>query len=172
MNFVSRTCGASSSIRGPGYKQNLAAAVGLTGVSDAAFPAFTIPGYATLGNPAAVFRFQTPILDRQFLDSLSWSKGRHALKFGAEYRAGANDEIRDRSSAGNFYDQPADHELARVWPTPETRSQVFCSGEVNCGSVQVSDKIRTRASYWAFYVQDDWRVTGDSTLNYGFAMGG
>src|SRR5262249_45581325 len=43
----------------------------------------------------------------------------------------------------------------------------FLLGEVNAGSVQVSDLIRTRAAYWAFYAQDDWRVTNRLTLNYG-----
>src|SRR5204863_9435539 len=90
----------------PGYKENLAASLGLTGVSDAAFPAFTIPGYATLGNPSAVFRFQTPIVDQQVLDSVSWYRGKHAFKFGVEFRGGANDEIRDRASAVNFTISP------------------------------------------------------------------
>ena len=57
----------------PGLGDNLAAKIGLTGVTDAAFPAFTIPGYgvpagfvagnvtvpntgAALGNPTAVYR--------------------------------------------------------------------------------------------------------------------
>jgi Carboxypeptidase regulatory-like domain/TonB-dependent Receptor Plug Domain len=149
----------------PGFKENLAAAVGLMGVSDAAFPAFTIPGYATLGNPTAVFRFQTPIVDQQWLDSVSWSKGRHALKFGAEYRAGANDEIRDRSSAGNFTISPLMTSLPGVANTGNALAS-FLLGEVNSASVQVSDKIRTRAAYWAFYFQDDWRVNSDLTLNY------
>jgi len=51
---------------------------------------------------AAVSRFQTPILDRQVLESVSWSKRRHAFKFGGEFRGGANDEIRDRGSSGNL----------------------------------------------------------------------
>ncbi len=88
-----------------GQGENLAATIGLTGVSDAAFPAFMIPGYgvpagtspasdgsntgAALGNPTAVSRFQTPILDQQILDALSWSHGTHAFKFGGEYPASA-----------------------------------------------------------------------------------
>jgi hypothetical protein len=40
-------------------------------------------------------------------------------------------------------------------------------GEVNAGSVQISDLIQTRAAYWALYAQDDWRVTDRLTLNYG-----
>ena len=78
-------------------------------MSDAAFPAFTIPGYAQRsGNRrrGTSYRFQTPILDQQILESLSWYRGKHAFKFGAEYRAGANDEIRDRGSAGNFTISP------------------------------------------------------------------
>jgi Carboxypeptidase regulatory-like domain/TonB-dependent Receptor Plug Domain len=150
----------------PGYQQNLAATLGLNGVSDAAFPAFTIPGYATLGNPTAVFRFQTPIVDQQLLDSLSWTRGKHAYKFGAEFRAGANDEIRDRGSAGNFTITPLITGLPGVSGTGNALAS-FLLGEVNAASIQVSDKIRSRASYLSFYAQDDWRVTPNLTLNYG-----
>jgi len=159
----------------PGFGDNLAAKIGLTGVSDAAFPAFTIPGYgvpagfvagnvtvpntgAALGNPTMVYRLQTPIVDQQFLEALSWYRGRHALKFGVEYRAGANDEIRDRGSAGNFTVSPlrTGNSLAS-----------FLLGEVNAASIQVSDKIPSRASYLALYAQDDWRVSDRLTVNAG-----
>ena len=150
----------------PGYKENFASKIGLAGVSDAAFPAFNIPGYATLGNPAAVFRFQTPIIDQQVLDSISWSTGKHALKFGGEFRAGANNEIRDRGSAGNFTISPLITSLPGVANTGNALAS-FLLGEVNAASIQVSDKIPSRASYLAFYAQDDWRVTNNLTLNYG-----
>lgn len=150
----------------PGFGENLAAKIGLTGVSDAAFPAFTIPGYATLGNPTAVYRFQTPILDRQILDSVSWFRGKHAFKFGVEFRAGANDEIRDRGSAGNFTISPLITDLPGVSGTGNALAS-FLLGEVNSGSVQVSDKIPSRASYLSLYLQDDFRVTSRFTLNLG-----
>ena len=150
----------------PGYGENLAGAIGLHGVSDAAFPAFTIPGYASLGNSTAVFRFQTPILDRQILDSLSWNRGQHAWKFGMEFRAGANDEIRDRGSAGNFTISPLITDLPGVSGTGNALAS-FLLGEVSAASVQVSDKIPSRAGYLAFYAQDDWRVSGRLPLNAG-----
>jgi hypothetical protein len=150
----------------PGFGDNLAAKIGLQGVSDAAFPAFTIPGYATLGNASAVYRFQTPILDRQILDSLSWNRGKHAWKFGGEFRAGANDEIRDRGSAGTFGISPLITDLPGVSGTGNALAS-FLLGEVNSASVQVSDKIPSRASYLAFYAQDDWRVTDRLTVNAG-----
>ena len=168
----------------PGFGDNLAAKIGLTGVSDAAFPAFTIPGYgvpagfvagnvtipntgAALGNPTAVYRFQTPILDQQFLESLSWFHGKHALKFGAEYRKGANDEIRDRGSAGNFTISPLITDLPGSSSTTGNALASFLLGQVNAASIQVSDKIPSRASYMALYVQDDWRISDRLTINAG-----
>ena len=168
----------------PGFGENLAAKIGLTGVTDAAFPAFTIPGYgvpaglvagnvtvpntgAALGNPTAVYRFQTPIVDQQFLESLSWYRGRHALKFGAEFRAGANDEIRDRGSAGNFTISPLITDLPGSSATTGNSLASFLLGEINAASIHVSDKIPSRASYLALYLQDDWRISDRLTVNAG-----
>src|SRR5262245_6611019 len=151
----------------PGHQQNLTAKIGLTGVSDAAFPSFTIPGYATLGNPTAVSRTQTPILDRQVIETLSWTKGTHAYKFGTEVRLGGNSEIRDRGSSGNFTLTPLITSLPGVANTGNALASLLL-GEVNAASIQVSDQITTRATYWGFFAQDDWRVTRNLTLNYGF----
>jgi hypothetical protein len=150
----------------PGNGENLAAAIGLTGVSSAAFPAFTIPGYGTLGNPTAVSRMQTPIVDTQVLESLSWFRGRHAAKFGVEYRAGGNTEIRDRGSAGNFAISPLITSLPAVAGTGNALAS-FLLGEVNSASILVSDRIPSRAAYWSIYAQDDWRVTDRLTFNLG-----
>jgi hypothetical protein len=168
----------------PGYGDNLAEKIGLTGVSSAAFPAFTIPGYgvpagfvagnvtipntgAALGNPTMVYRFQTPIVDQQFLEGLSWFHGKHAVKFGGEYRAGANDEIRDRGSAGNFTFSPLTTDRPGSSSTTGNALASYLLGEANAASIQVSDKIPSRASYSALYVQDDWRVTDRLTINAG-----
>lgn len=165
----------------PGLGDDLAAKIGLGGVSDAAFPAFTIPGYgvpagitsgnvaipasgATLGNPTAVSRFQTPIIDQQILDSLSWYRGKHAFKFGAEARFGANDEIRDRGSAGNFSFSP---QRTGLGGSGGNAFASFLLGEAYAANIQVSDKIPSRAAYWAVFFQDDWRITDRLTLNLG-----
>jgi Carboxypeptidase regulatory-like domain/TonB-dependent Receptor Plug Domain/TonB dependent receptor len=168
----------------PGLGDNLAQQIGLTGVTDAAFPSFTIPGYgvpagfvagnvtvpntgAALGNPTMVSRFQTPITDQQYQDALSWFRGRHAWKFGAEYRRGANDEIRDRGSAGNFTVDPLITDLPGSSSTTGNSLASFLLGQVSAASIQVSDKIPSRASYMAFYAQDDIRLTERLTINAG-----
>ncbi len=160
----------------PGAGTSLATAIGLEGVSNAAFPAFTIPGYgisnaqtignsnAALGNATAVARFQTPILDRQILDSVSLQRGRHAIKFGGEYRWAGNDEIRDRSSAGNFTFSPL---ITGFNGSGGNGLASFLLGQVNTAAIQVSDKIRSRASYMGLFIQDDWRITDRLTINAG-----
>jgi hypothetical protein len=148
----------------PGAGENLAQQIGLTGVSGAAFPAFTLSGYAPLGNSTAVARFQTPILDQQFIDAVTWQRGRHALKFGGEFRWAGNDEIRDRSSAGAFTFSPL---ITGINNGGGNALATFLLGGVNAANIQVSDQIRTRASYTSFYAQDDWRITDRLTLNLG-----
>lgn len=149
-----------------GSGQNLAGLLGLTGVSAAAFPNFTVPGYAALST-SSMSRHQTPIQDLQFLESLSWLRSKHALKFGVEFRRGANSEIRDRSSSGSLAFTPL---ITGKPGTPGTGNGLasLLLGEVNSGAIQVSDHIVSRAAYWAGYVQDDWRITPSLTLNAGF----
>lgn len=168
----------------PGFGVDLASQIGLKGVSNAAFPAFSIPGYgvpaglvagnvtvpstgSTLGNPTAVYRFQTPIVDQQLLESVSWARGKHAFKFGAEARFGANDEIRDRGSAGNFTISPLITDLPGSSSTTGNSLASFLLGEVNAASIQVSDKIPSRAQYLGFYAQDDWRLSSRLAINAG-----
>lgn len=150
----------------PGLGTNLAGAIGLRGVTEQGFPAFAIPGYAGLSN-SSVSRFQTPILDTQVLNSLSWNRGTHAMKAGVEFRAGANNEVRDRGSSGSLTFSPLITSNLGAANTGNALAS-FLLGEVTAASAQISDLIRTRASYWAFYAQDDWRISDRLTLNYGF----
>ena len=165
----------------PGLGANFAKQIGLTGVSDQAFPTLNIAGYgstvATAGSAsgqvataalgsANVSRFQTPILDTQVIDSMTWSKGKHAYKFGFEVRFGANNEVRDRGSSGVMTFSPLITSNLGAANTGNALAS-FLLGEVNAASIQISDLIQTRAQYWAGYVQDDWRLTDRLTLNYG-----
>src|SRR4030095_2438308 len=114
-------------------------------------------GYASLSS-ATVARIQTPILDKQVLEALTVVRGRHAFQFCTEFRAGGNSEVRDRGSSGSLAFSPLITSNLGATNTGNAMAS-FLLGEVNAGSVQISDLIRTRASYLGFYAQDDWRVT-------------
>jgi hypothetical protein len=111
-----------------------------------------------------VGRFQTPILDRQVLDALSWYHGKHAFKFGVEARFGANTEIRDRGSAGNF---SFSAQGTSSGSTGGNSFATFLLGNAYSGNIQASDQIPSRASYVSLFVQDDWRITDRLTINAG-----
>jgi Carboxypeptidase regulatory-like domain/TonB dependent receptor len=153
-----------------GSGQGLAQQIGLANVSNAAFPTIGINGYAPLGSPgtinAAVARIQTPIADTQVLESISKFHGKHAIKAGVEYRRGSNRETDDITSSGaltftrQITDQPG------VSGTGDAFAS-FLTGLANAASLQNLDTISSHASYWAAYVQDDYRLTERLTLNLG-----
>lgn len=147
-----------------GWDEDLAGAIGLRGVSKTAFPNFAIPGYVALSAPPG--RIQTPIRDTQILESLSWFRGGHSLKFGVEYRRAGNSEVRDRGSSGIFQFVPQYTSLPGTSGSGDGLAS-FLIGGANSASIQISDQIKTRAFYLAGYAQDDWRVTNRLTVNLG-----
>ena len=100
----------------PGYRrQSGRRRSGLKGVSDAAFPAFTIPGYGSRSGNVLhrrVYRFQTPIIDQQILDR---SPGTTAGTPSSSARVPRRRQRRDpRPRLGRqLHHQPADHGPAR-----------------------------------------------------------
>lgn len=111
---------------------------------------------------------QTPQNRVQFRDNLSWTKGAHALKFGGEFQ---------RIDAGALFDLFGSG-------TIETTEDFAArdrngDGQVNDNDILIADTIRSVAPvrpptvddldnyYFAFYVQDDWKVRSNLTLNLG-----
>lgn len=156
--------------RRPGAGQGLAQALGLAGVSDAAFPTISVNGYALLGargtTNAAVARIQTPITDTQILDSLSKYHGRHAFKTGFEFRRGYNRETNDATSSGSIAFTRQITGQPGVSGTGDAFAS-FLTGGANTAGFQSTDTIASHASYYALYAQDDYRVTNRLTINAG-----
>ena len=83
-----------------------------------------------------------------------------------EYRRASNNELRDRSSAGAFGITPLITSKPGVSGTGNSIASLLL-GEVSSVNMVSSDQILSRAAYWAWYVQDDWRVTDRLTVNAG-----
>lgn len=147
-----------------GRGEDFAGKLGLRGVSNAAFPIFGVAGFQGLGG--APFRFSNPLIDYQIQDSLSWYRGRHAIKVGFETRIGVFNDDTDTSSSGNFSFGPQLTARPGVAGTGNAFA-TFLLGQADSANTIRPDPILSRAGYWGVFIQDDFRVTDKLTLNLG-----
>ena len=139
--------------------------IGLSGVSDRAFPRVAITGYAALGN-ATHERIQAPIWDMHLVDGLSYFRGKHSFKLGAEYRWGRNVDNFNQQISGNFNFAVQPTALIGNANSGNGIASLLV-GFPNSASVLSTPPLDRRQSYYAFYWQDDWKVTSNFTLNLG-----
>jgi hypothetical protein len=116
-----------------------------------------------IGRTTSVPQFQTP-RSYNFRDSYAWSRGNHGLKFGGEL-IHVQTGIRDVSAligsftySGRFSGQNGQYQggIADLLLGFPTRYQ------------QDSDTTFNQwQKIWSLFAQDDWKVNGKLTLNYG-----
>ncbi len=133
----------------------------------ASVPLVIIAGFSEFGD------FGIPILSKattlQFIDNVSWTRGRHALKFGGNFTSRPIDRttsglnngflIFDGSGTANGLVpaieglSPALNDLANGFTT------FYQQGSVAA--------VEGRTSSTSLFAQDDWKVTSNLTLNLG-----
>ncbi len=149
-----------------GLDQGWPEKLGLKGVSNRSFPRVTAAGFSNMG-PATQERIQVPIRDTDIVDTLSWFRGKHALKLGGEFRLVRNVDILNDQISGvlGFATQPT--AAPNVAGTGSAIASMLV-GFPNTGTVHATDPLDRRAKYVAVFVQDDWKVARNLTLNLGF----
>jgi hypothetical protein len=95
----------------------------------------------------------------QVTDHLTWTPGRHFLKFGAEFRGVQQDAFRDVQARGflNFQGVFTGNPLADLLLGLPTVT----------GGAHLDNPQRLRTESWNFFVQDNFRVTQRLTLSFG-----
>jgi hypothetical protein len=149
----------------PGLGEGWPTRLGLNGVSDDAFPRITIAGIAALGSTNHERR-QLPIEQHQLVNTTSYVRGRHALKGGLEIRPSFNYEVNRPSISGTFAfaTQPT------AFPNRAGTGlglASFLLGFPNSVTVRETEVLDRSSWYLAAFVQDDWTVTANLTLNVG-----
>ncbi len=139
--------------------------IGLRGVDDRAFPRVAATGYAALGNTNHE-RIQQPIWDLHLVDGLSWFRGKHAIKIGGEYRWGRNQDIFNQQISGQFNFAPQPTALTGNANSGNGIASLLV-GFPNSASVLSTQPLDRRQAYYALYVQDDYKLAPNLTVNIG-----
>ncbi|NDJ12497.1 MAG: hypothetical protein EBY17_15075, partial [Acidobacteriia bacterium] len=144
------------------FQRNVVGELGLQGVSqDPLFwgvPVFQISGFTNVGecNDCPFVNWNTTF---QLSDGFSWTKGKHNVKIGGEYRRVRYNQIgavvpRGRFSwNGQYTSEPMADMMLGVMSTTE--------GQVGAPIANF------RNTYLAGYVQDTWKILPKLTLNLG-----
>lgn len=129
-------------------------------------PTFLIAGYQQLGSPAnTASDFATSVTE--IADSLSWLRGKHTFKLGADLRWERLNVIQPPSPTGSFTFSNLFTDLPGTANTG-TPLASFLLGQVQQFSIDLQqDQIRNRASFQEYFIQDDWRVSDRVTINGG-----
>jgi hypothetical protein len=147
------------------------AALGLPGIPAGAhfpntLPTFLIAGYTQLGSPPnTASNFSTGVT--QVADSLSWLKGSHSFKIGADLRWERLNVLQPPSPTGSFTFSNLFSDLPGTANTG-TPFASFLLGQVQQFSIDLQQQeIRNRAHFEEYFIQDDWRPNTRLTVNAG-----
>ncbi len=140
----------------PGMITNPIVAGGLPGISVTGY--FGGSGLGRLGSPDFLPKFQHT--DQfEYIDTVSWLRGNHAFKFGADIMAPMNNE---------FMDVPATRGSMTFGGTFTGNPMAdFLLGYV--ANFQLSNVYVVQQKHWATmgFAQDDWKVNDRVTVNLG-----
>jgi len=151
----------------------IASELGLTGFSvpsGNAVPNVRITGYQYTGGAASNLGANKAM---QLLDTLSWIKGKHTLKFGADYRylTGLYTNVFASRRLGlyNFNGSVTSKLLTNGVITPYEPFEAFLLGYPDLSNIStvIQPDTHAYASHYGFFVQDDWKVNSRLTLNFG-----
>ena len=128
-----------------------------------AVPNFKISGFQSTGGQASsISRTET----WQLLDNVTWTKGKHTIKFGGDYRylkaLYTNVFATSRLGQYTFNNSVTSSLIGNAYAS-------FLLGVPD--SAQISTVLNPDtdgyANHYALYAQDDWKITSRLTLNFG-----
>jgi hypothetical protein len=160
----------------------IASELGLTGLPQPypggnAVPDYLIAGFMEPGGTSSTFSIGDT---KQVLDNVTWTRGKHTLKFGGDYRrfSGLWTNVYGAQRLGNYFfngsvtSQGMDPSQAASASNPPFIGDPFAGFLLGIPDKTALDTVTQPDSHgyanaYAFFVQDDWKVTSRLTFNYG-----
>ena len=152
-----------------GFDSDVAEAAGITGVStnpfDWGLPGLSFTNFASLSdiNPA-LLRNQT----YTFSDNVVWTRGKHTLRWGGDFRRIQINTETSTNARGSFVFTGANSSDGNPSDGTGYDFADFLLGLPQQTTVQFgSDNYHFRGNSWDLFLQDEWKLRGNFTLNAG-----
>lgn len=125
---------------------------GVTDPFDFGLPQVSVSGFSPIGATSSIPRRRVDS-NWHFIDNYSWKVGRHDVKLGYEFRRTTIQVVQDNTFRGKLgFDSLTD----------------LLNGAPDSGKIAQGDTLRhTAENNHSVYIQDEFRMTGRLTVNYG-----
>jgi len=160
-----------NTIDGPTLATTASTALGIPGIpTNAAFnnalPLFTFTGFQQLGPSASTFAaYQTAVW--QLVDSVVYTRGRHAFKAGVDLRWYQLNTVSPPNPTGSFAFTTTGTDQQGVTNSGNSFAS-FLLGQVDTFQIDLQTaKIRPRDHIQEYFVEDDWHASDRLTVNIG-----
>ncbi|HXB72970.1 MAG TPA: hypothetical protein VNY05_32335 [Candidatus Acidoferrales bacterium] len=133
------------------------------------FPAFSVSGIQGIGSANSAGANIGAFNSWGERASLTWVKGSHTFKFGADYRVQQMNHLFENSFEPifNFTNQWSALNPLSLNGASGVPMASFMLGAVSSASAAKSPAFANQRKYLAVFVQDDWKVSRKLTLNLG-----
>jgi hypothetical protein len=130
-------------------------------------PSFSGDGFTAIGD-GSDDPYQISDNTTQFVDNLSWIKGKHTFKFGFEYERDNFDALGNQFLRGQFTFQPnATQNPAHPAGTGDAFAE-FLLGDIYQSTVAFQDAMANyQRNDFSIYADDTWKITPKLTLTAG-----
>ncbi|GGG92258.1 hypothetical protein GCM10011586_03670 [Silvibacterium dinghuense] len=136
----------------------------VTGSTLSGAPNISITGFDPVGETPPEGRND---ITGHLTDDVSWTVGRHQIKFGGELRKAQLDEFYHRHALGSFTFDGSEG----PWTSSDSRVNAlsdFLAGYVKTSSIALGDPDRqVFVNTLEFFGQDSWQINAKFNLNYG-----
>lgn len=166
------TASKSPAVNGTDWPSTL----GISGASGQTFPTFEFNGgqysigYSKIGGSAYTLQIPNALV---VADSVSWTKGRHALQFGFDWRSYQFSVEKPGASSPHYYFEARETSFTPPSQDPNAVNAgdpmaSFLLGLPDRGTLTTYSHFpRLAQNYYALYVQDDFKMRRNLTLNLG-----
>ena len=132
------------------------------------FPMFSAGGYADMGTQG-YWKMDRQEGVHQYSGAMTKMLGGHNIKTGAEYRRNFLDYSQPGYPSGHFTfgAQTTSQDLNTGSSVQGNGFASMLLGWGNGSNFHIDPKAFSRAGYWGFFIQDDWKMTRKLTVNLG-----